>query len=385
MIDDQALILIQAICLINGFACFAWGVMAYPLAIAPHASRIYSLANAHVFIGVFLTSLRADYNNYLTWQIADFFTLSGFYLLRYATQRLFKQPTTAKYDGGFVLLACCVSLLFSPEPSSDHALGLIFSIFSALVFFLLSLDLYRNAQSMTSRKSAVFLASPIILLAGIFAFRACFLLIFGQNASPYTAINTHEAIPMLWFYLLLALLINCTMIGAAIMRLILKVRQYANNDPLTQTLNRRAAFREIAQLQAATPHQPFAVLLIDLDHFKHVNDTLGHDAGDKALIVTSRLFEQNLTSNDLLCRYGGEEFLIYLNNASPEQAHSLAETLLHTLANTPFTWLDSCTTLSASIGLAHSSQTDSFTDLIHKADLAMYQAKAAGRNCIRSI
>lgn len=384
MIDSQALILIQAICLISGVACIAWGVMAYPFAIAPHASRIYSLANAHVFVGIFLTSLRADYNNYLTWQVADFFTLSGFYLLRYATQRLFKQPTTAKYDCGFVLIAACVSLFFSPEPNSNYALGVIFSIFSALVFFLLSYDLYRNAQSMASRMRVLFLVLPIILLASIFAFRAGFLLLYGQNASPYIAINTHEAIPMLWFYLLLALLINCSMIGAAIMRLILKVRQYANNDPLTQILNRRAAFREIAQLQAVTSHQPFAVLLIDLDHFKHVNDTLGHDAGDKALIATSQRLAESLTNNEILCRYGGEEFLIYLNNVSPEQAYSLAETLLHTLANPPFTWAGSSITITASIGLAHSSKIASFTDLLHQADLAMYQAKAAGRNCVRS-
>lgn len=150
----------------------------------------------------------------------------------------------------------------------------------------------------------------------------------------------------------------------------------ASTDGLTGLPNRRSL--EAAADDLLTTGRAFAVAIADLDHFKVLNDTHGHEAGDRALRLFARTLRANLRPDDVACRYGGEEFVLLLPNASVDEARIALDRLRVTLAGDiaaanalPFT---------ASWGLTTSDTADTFSELIHAADEALYEAKRAGRN-----
>ena len=166
---------------------------------------------------------------------------------------------------------------------------------------------------------------------------------------------------------------------------------YASRDPLTGLFNRRHALARLTDLvegRARGMADPFAVLLLDLDHFKRVNDDLGHLAGDEVLIEATRRMQSVLRPEDILARYGGEEFLIILPRTTPAEATRIAELVRTRIAQGVYPLQDGQRLLrqTASIGLATSdgagpgASADGVRDIIDRADLALLSAKQAGRN-----
>ena len=157
----------------------------------------------------------------------------------------------------------------------------------------------------------------------------------------------------------------------------------SGRDALTRLLNRRflptILRREIA-LQANTGRQ-FAVLMLDLDHFKAINDTHGHEAGDRALKHVAGLLVENTRGSDYLFRYGGEEFVVVLGSVSRDDAVSIAEGLRQAIATTPVSLADGTPLqLTGSIGIAVQDGHPDYERVLARADAAMYQAKRAGRD-----
>jgi two-component system cell cycle response regulator len=159
-------------------------------------------------------------------------------------------------------------------------------------------------------------------------------------------------------------------------------------DPLTGLYNRRFALNHLTAIaqHARVDKQPFAVMVVDLDRFKEVNDRFGHPAGDAVLIEVAHRMAACMRGNDLLARIGGEEFLIALPNADLQMARPIAERLCRSIEAEPFeiNRIDPLH-LTASIGLAISDPSGSWqlehvTDLIERADKALLHAKSCGRN-----
>ncbi len=163
----------------------------------------------------------------------------------------------------------------------------------------------------------------------------------------------------------------------------------AQTDPLTQVLNRRALTdRLVSELDRARRYgHSVAVLMLDLDHFKAVNDSRGHLVGDGVLKDTAEILRSAVRSADFVARYGGEEFVIVLPETSLEGATTFAERLRERIASTLFAGGPGGTlTLSVSIGVSlfPAPRITSVDDLLSAADTALYRAKADGRNCVRS-
>ncbi len=159
----------------------------------------------------------------------------------------------------------------------------------------------------------------------------------------------------------------------------------AVTDPLTGLHNRRYGEAQLATLaeRARAEGAPCAVMVLDLDHFKSVNDRFGHAAGDAVLVEVARRLAANLRQGDLLARIGGEEFLIALPGAGLGEARGVAERLCAAMQERAFALPSGGSlTMTASIGLALSKATveEPATALIDRADQALLTSKAAGRN-----
>ena len=152
----------------------------------------------------------------------------------------------------------------------------------------------------------------------------------------------------------------------------------AITDKLTGAYNRHKWDESLAaELKLAKRGAPLSMLLLDLDHFKSINDTYGHDIGDDVLVNMVTLIKSVVRDTDLVCRLGGEEFAVLVRNQSPQDAMILAEKLRAILANTKTAGLPDITT---SIGVSHYQANDTVESFVKRADLAVYQAKENGRN-----
>ena len=156
----------------------------------------------------------------------------------------------------------------------------------------------------------------------------------------------------------------------------------AHTDPLTEILNRRAFFEQAERILARG--EPLAMILIDVDHFKRVNDSYGHQTGDRALALTAERLRRQIRSGDLLGRYGGEEFIILLPGLDAQQALASAERLRCAVAAQPMQIHTRSLMITLSLGVTVNddlSSSASLDELIRRADCALYVAKQRGRNC----
>jgi len=164
----------------------------------------------------------------------------------------------------------------------------------------------------------------------------------------------------------------------------LQLLQLATTDPLTGALNRRAFEERAAQelQRARRQDSPLCLALLDLDHFKQINDQHGHQAGDEVLRQFSRLCQQQARRTDLFARYGGEEFIFLLPDTDAHSARHLLERLRLALTDLEITTPGGPLRVSVSIGLASVRANDDLYRLQGVADAALYRAKQGGRNRI---
>jgi diguanylate cyclase (GGDEF)-like protein len=157
----------------------------------------------------------------------------------------------------------------------------------------------------------------------------------------------------------------------------------ASTDYLTGIMNRRM-FNEISERYFQTAQKGdlnLTLLLLDLDHFKKINDTYGHQAGDQLLVSFVKTIEKILRKSDIFARIGGEEFAILLSQIERKDAFKLAEKIRHEVENITIQSEGKNIFVRTSIGITQTGETDdSFDDVFSRADLALYKAKKEGRN-----
>jgi diguanylate cyclase (GGDEF)-like protein len=165
------------------------------------------------------------------------------------------------------------------------------------------------------------------------------------------------------------------------------MRYRATHDPLTSLWN-RGVIMELLERELIRSHREgvsTAILLADLDHFKNVNDTYGHLAGDEVLRETARRLLASVRAYDFVGRYGGEEFLVVLNNCDPAYSFSRAEDIRKTIAELPVQTPAGLVRTTMSLGLLVSQEWGlrPAEALLREVDAALYAAKQAGRNCVK--
>jgi diguanylate cyclase (GGDEF)-like protein len=159
------------------------------------------------------------------------------------------------------------------------------------------------------------------------------------------------------------------------------LERLASADPLTGLANRRGGEKDISAeiSRARRQNTPLSCVLLDIDHFKEVNDTFGHQAGDYVLRELSALLRRTVRAYDILVRWGGEEFLVVLPGVGHAQALKLAERIRQAIENMPLAGIGGIT---ASVGVAALGSDYSFDAMFAVADRRLYSAKASGRNTV---
>lgn len=279
-------------------------------------------------------------------------------------QLIFKVKNLSKREWAPFLALCC-----------SAALGLALGGTGAIAFPVLPLLWAALSYSLfsTSLLSLLFVAWTLGLSAfGIIPSEVSFL---AQDES----ISLHLGIVSI----ALAPMVTAS-ITASRNEAVRKLRYLAQHDSLTGLLNQQT-FYQHAQTQLnwhAQTSAPSCMLILDLDHFKQVNDNYGHAAGDLVIQTVSQIVRTELRDADIAGRVGGEEFGVLLGECGPTQAFNVAERIRLKIAQTPMHLHNGHTLhLTTSIGIAYTEEHSELNKLLHRADRALYRAKANGRNC----
>ncbi|WP_051235222.1 GGDEF domain-containing protein [Marinimicrobium agarilyticum] len=159
-----------------------------------------------------------------------------------------------------------------------------------------------------------------------------------------------------------------------------RYKHLSSRDPLTGAYNRYGFEQRLSELLHSEEFHPLALILLDVDHFKQFNDTYGHDVGDKVLRHLVNLLDRHTRQQDVLCRWGGEEFLLLCPATTVENAACLAEKLRSLIAEEGLKEEDIEISLTASFGVCQLAEGESYVDAFVRADRALYSAKHQGRN-----
>lgn len=172
------------------------------------------------------------------------------------------------------------------------------------------------------------------------------------------------------------------MLACAVKETFQSLQYERNHDPLTRLLNRRAFFEQAEIRMTATDKAQWGIIICDIDHFKRVNDTWGHAAGDLVLQMVGNTLLMQARQDDLVARFGGEEFVILLRCEDLPVAHAVADSMRLGIAQTVFPGMPDG--LTASFGVAMASSDATIKHTITRADDLLYSAKKAGRNQVMS-
>lgn len=371
--------LMLAVVMMFLMAALVWAVLGRHLRLLPGASALLALANLLLGLALVSEALRGLMPHWLSDIGSDLLGVAGFAVLRAAVPVVAERPPAWRLG----LLAWLLVALLWPLLPEERQVALSFGAIS-LMMGVACAEAWTLLRRELRPLPALGQLLPLLLVTLAVAARLVHALAWPGLTAPLGADTSFNTI-WLWLALLLCLLLNAAMAFLIVLRLVLRIQRLTRHDPLTDALNRRAFAEALARAQAELRRgRPYALLLLDLDHFKPLNDSLGHAAGDAALCRVAASLRGALRSTDSLGRLGGEEFCVLLSPVEPDSARQVAQRLRERLQALDFRWEGRPWPLSASIGLALARPDEREAEaVLLRADAAMYAAKQAGRNQVR--
>jgi len=302
------------------------------------------------------------------------YAISGitFTFLFLKTQQLFPRLFYSVLNGSIVFLIMQL-ILFS---LGWQAATVILAISG--VIFVSIFNLFITVLSFKSKPSDVliFLLANIATLIGSFITSLTVLSLLPYNNFTYRAIEIGLSIDVILLSIALAEQFRILQSEK------LLAERMARLDPLTGLFNRRAFYEQAKTViyNAQRCLKETSCIVLDIDHFKKINDTYGHDIGDEVIKKTAEIIQSVIRKGDIPVRWGGEEFVVILPNGK-EEAMLLAERLRQSIENCEFSTPQDSLAFTISLGVAQTSEdNDSIDQLIKEADIQMYRAKKQGRN-----
>lgn len=330
------------------------------------------------FLGFLLTIARSSLPNVVAVVVGHFLIFSAFVLFYRGILLFFRSPRTTRP----LWIACAVALVmlvyFSAVEDRVAIRIVIVSLILFLVRGLIAIELFRQAGHR--------------FLVHIFAFLMAAYTLFGVTRSlvtlhhgpPYDFMQTtHFQTPSLVVNLIFICVLGLFFLLMLSSELVAIVEAQSLYDHVSGALNRRGIDQRLALelVRAERNGYQLAVALLDIDHFKQINDTAGHAEGDAALKQVVEVISARLRSYDFFGRYGGDEFLLVFPQTSCEDALRIAERIEQAVRRLRVS--RSGLPITLSIGLTFAAPCETAVSMLARADMALYNAKRAGRDCTR--
>jgi len=285
-----------------------------------------------------------------------------------------------------VLAATAVLSLLAMDPAWISVRITVVSALWAAVYLWVAIDVWRHVRHSQNQRWSWLHAMPMLLAAVMLGARAVRALQAPDTVIYEVERNTVLSVGSSLTGLVAALVLQMMLVSLLVSRLVGRLARLSRHDPLTGLLNRRAMDELLVQEEQRTRRLSgrLAVLMIDIDHFKRLNDSLGHAVGDRALQHLAAVMGAQLREIDHLARWGGEEFLAVLPATTGAEAQALAERLCERVRSLPLVHEGQRLPLSTSVGVADwQGPQDSLAALVARADAGLYAAKREGRDCVR--
>ncbi|WP_258069666.1 GGDEF domain-containing protein [Arthrobacter sp. SX1312] len=353
-----------------------------------------------LFYGVSVRQQQSTYSKWWCAAIACFLTGTALYLLDGTHHQVWANPTgnallvagaACVWGGARVLRALpprrwlilappiitiLASALDSPSTNTWSAGGFLLG-FMTFYIALASVETWRLKPDITTTQRPLGVASGLL---GLYYFgRWITFLVAGPDSYAFT--TYFGTVPTTMFTIVLLLIVSFTMATLSTEQALRDLRAQASHDDLTRILNRRG-FLDLATAEIRRPHSrdtPCTLILADMDHFKQINDTYGHPAGDAVLQAAAAACTRAIRSTDLVGRYGGEEFILLLPGATPDTGELVSGQISRTLRSMQPAFDFPLPTISYGIA-ALPPGPDRLQTAIAAADTALYEAKTAGRD-----
>ena len=288
-----------------------------------------------------------------------------------------------------VVLLITVGLAWLAALSADWVpvrIGVVAALWGA-IYFWVARDVWQHLANTRRRHWRPLYIAPLLLAGLMLLARTLRAVLAPESVSVEVEQGTLLSVGSSLAGLIAALLLQMTLVALVVTRLVERLERLSRYDALTGLLNRRAIDEILSQEEqrARRLSGPLSVLMIDIDHFKRINDSQGHSVGDRALQHLAAVMRSQLREIDHLSRWGGEEFLAVLPATSAADAVVMAERLADRVRSLPLVNDDIRLALTASIGVAEwRGPDDTVLQLLERADAALYQAKRNGRDQVRA-
>ena len=386
MILDGITLLVISLILAT-IATSIWVLSAYVFKSSPKASLNYALANLSLGGFIFFYIFRQELPHMLGFYLSDMGIILGCLLLSKATQlATLENPSLKKINVQIMavtLLALALDIFARTYDFKAFAVVVVvgFSLIGIIGAWYYS---YSYMIKYFPKSYCLITTSSLIFMIIISLLRIISALLVKNVQLTDLRIDTSLNTGFLLIMIITFIGFNATAIGLVITKMIAHIRLLSQEDPLTKTFNRRHLniLAEIEITKAKKNHSWLSVIVLDIDHFKKVNDIHGHAAGDAALVDCVSVLRKNIRVTDYIGRLGGEEFCILLPNTDTASAQILAERIRTGLESHTVVWENKEIPITASFGITtfYGKSENEWSNLLNKADIAMYQAKNNGRN-----
>lgn len=344
----------------------------------------WSLAHGLGFLACLEFMSRGRLPDAMSVALAHGLLLGMGYFIYLGARRHVGERDPALWVGALTVGVPTVASMFFTGVHPDFAARFLLHSLSLGVMFILTAHMV--ARGGPREHPARYILGAAALLHGLFLLGRPWLFTFDLQG-PMTLARMTAISP----YVLLESAVAFNVMALCVLMLVAEhsnseLRRLVDRDELTGVHSRRAFLQRLQQLSDGGLERPaLPILLIDLDHFKRVNDTWGHGAGDDALRHFVDVAQRCMRVQDTMGRLGGEEFAVLLPRASVEQAQGVAERLRKLLVDHPLRLAEENVALTASIGVTVLRPGETPETALGRADQAMYQAKSEGRNRVVSL
>lgn len=305
--------------------------------------------------------------------------LVGLVMIRVGLGRLYAVPSSVLAMTALLGASLPLNLMIYDLPRGTfyHSFG--YQMPFAIAELICAVAVYRSGRRETADRVLIGL---LLLAAGNFASKVYFAVKFSGGSTAQSYLSSVYALVSQSLSAVLVVATGLTLLAVIVVEIMDDAKANSEIDPLSGLFNRRGFNERVNQiLSRPMSTYPHCVILCDLDHFKAVNDTHGHAAGDQVIMALGRMLREHAPPEAICARFGGEEFAIFLPSTGETTGYLFAQGLRNSFSALAFAGLPDTVRLTASFGVcALAAAGDPILDAINGADAALYDAKKSGRN-----